>query len=327
MAYLDVAYTNGVIAAREKNLLKDKIYRLCELTAEEAFRALLESGFGGGAENAANVYEHENLIAAEEANLDGFIREYAPSETEKAYLLSPRDFHNAKALIKAASLGVSAERLLAPEGLIPLSLLSDAVENGDFQRVKELNAYLGGACEETTALLQEEPSGAKVGEIFEKALYSYLWSLAKKKPALKKLLRTKTDMTNILIALRCGDKEPAREKYLPAGTLKAEKLDELFNEDAEKSQKAFAKTEYDEFVKQCFAAREKGLPMTEAEKTLGGADVEYFSARKYELERNEPFLYYVYRRRVENANVRIVFACLLAGQGEQEIKRRLRRFL
>ena len=94
MAYLDTAYTNGVIAAREKYLLKDKLYRLCELTAEDAFRALIESGFGAGA-LAESVYEYEKLIAAEEASLDGFVREYAPSPAEKAYLLSPRDFHNA----------------------------------------------------------------------------------------------------------------------------------------------------------------------------------------------------------------------------------------
>ena len=49
---IDVTYTTGVIAAREKYLLKDKIYRLCELSEREAFRVLVESGFGGGAETA-----------------------------------------------------------------------------------------------------------------------------------------------------------------------------------------------------------------------------------------------------------------------------------
>ena len=55
----NVIYTNGVIAAKDKFLLKDKILRFCELNAEEAFRMLLESGFGGGAETAGNVYEYE----------------------------------------------------------------------------------------------------------------------------------------------------------------------------------------------------------------------------------------------------------------------------
>ena len=49
------------------------------------------------------------------------------------------------------------------------------------------------------------------------------------------------------------------------------------------------------------------------------------SKKKYELDKDEPFVYYVYRRRIENANVRIVFACLLAGLNEQAIKARLRQ--
>lgn len=321
---IDVGYTNGVIAAREKYLLKDKISRFCELSAEEAFRSLLESGFGGGAETATSVYDYEKLIAVEEEKLDGFIREYAPSEAEKAYLLSARDFHNAKALVKAAYLKTDAERMLSPEGLISVATISEGVEKSDFTPLKRINAYLGGACEEATALLAEEPSGSKVGEIFERAAYGYLWSVAKRKPVLKKLLIAKADMTNILIALRSGEKEIAKEKYLPFGELKENDLEKLFGEDTEKAQKSFSRTAYAEFIKACFAAKEKGLPLTEAEKLLGGNDAAYFAKRKYDLEKNEPFLYYVYRRRAENANVRILFVCLLAGLSEQDIKKRLR---
>ena len=36
----DVTYTNGVIAAGEKYLLKDKIFKMCETGAEEALRIL-----------------------------------------------------------------------------------------------------------------------------------------------------------------------------------------------------------------------------------------------------------------------------------------------
>lgn len=324
MAYLDVIYTNGVIAAREKNLLKERLHRLCELTAEEAFRTLLESGFGGGAETAASVYEYENLIAAEEARLDEFIREFAPSAAEKAYLLSSRDFHNAKALLKSAYLQTDVSRLLAPEGLLAIDELKACVEAQDFAPIKEKNERLAKACEEALAVLESEPSGSKVGEIFEKALYGYLFSVAKGKSALKKPLEAKADMTNILTALRCGDKELAREKYLPAGKLKAAELDKLFDEDSERAVKAFARTPYAAFVAACFASKQKGVPMTEAEKILGGYDAAYFAERKYELEKNEPFLYYVYRRRLECVNVRIVFVCLLAGLGEHEIKKRLR---
>ena len=324
MGYLDTTYTGGVIAAREKYLLKDKIFRLCELTAEEAFRLLLDSGFGGGAETTASVYEYEKLIAVEESRIDGFIREYAPSKTEKAYLLSPRDFHNAKALIKAAHLNENAEKMLIGEGLVPIETLKTCVNASNFSALG--NGYLKESCEKAITLLEEEPSGAKLGEIFDKALYAHLYGTVKNRPALKKLLSAKADMTNILIALRCGDKEIAIDKYLPAGKLTKERLSALFEEDTAKAKLAFKDTPYAEFLAQCLDAKERGLPFTQGEKIADGYDAAYFAERKYELKRNEPFLYYIYRRRTENANIRIVFACLLAGLHEQDIKRRLRAF-
>ena len=326
MVYLDTTYTNGVIAAKEKRLLKEKLFRLCEVSAEEGFRVLLDSGFGGGAETASSVYEFEKLIEREEADLDAFIQEYAPSFAERAYLLAPRDFHNAKACVKAACLERDTEGMLSPEGLVSKELILDCVKTGNFAPIKELNAYLGGACEEATAILAEEKSGAKTGEIFEKALYSYLYEVVKRKPALKKLLLAKADMTNILIAFRAGDSERAKEQYLPIGKLKIEDLDKLFLTDTEKTMRAFRETPYASFVQSCFSAKEKGLPYVEAEKMLAGYDVSYFAEHKYELKKSEPFLYYVYRRRVENANVRIVFVCLLAGLSEQDVKKRLRRW-
>ena len=136
MKYLDTAYTNGVIAVREKHLLKDKLFRLCELPVDDAFRTLLENGFGGGAETTSNVYEYEKLITAETARTDEFVREYSPSWIEKAYLLSPRDFHNAKALIKADYLGIDGGGMLASEGLVSIETLRACIEKRDFSALE-----------------------------------------------------------------------------------------------------------------------------------------------------------------------------------------------
>jgi vacuolar-type H+-ATPase subunit C/Vma6 len=319
----DVTYTNGVIASREKYLLKEKLYRLCELSAVEAFRVLLESGFGGGAETASTVYEFEKLIAEEEMRLDAFIREYAPSKAEANFLLAYRDFHNAKAMVKAEFLGESVEKMLAPSGFVDCAFLQKCVKEKEFALLSEQNSYLATACKESIALLQEEPSGAKVGAVFEKALYSYLHELLKGKRVLRKLLSAKADMTNILTAFRATDREDAQGKYLPAGTLNEKALSVIFS-DEEAILRAFKRTEYEAFVRTCLEAKSKGLPCAKAEKMRDGYETAFFAERKYELSKNEPFLYYVYRRKAEISSVRITFVCLLAGMNEQEIKRRLR---
>ena len=83
--------------------------------------------------------------------MDDFIREYAPSQAEKAYLLAPRDFHNAKAILKAEYLGADAEKMLAPDGEIPISDLSVSLRSGNFS---SLGKELGKTAKEAAELLK-----------------------------------------------------------------------------------------------------------------------------------------------------------------------------
>lgn len=322
---LDVLYTNGVIAAREKYLLKDKIGKLCETNAEEALRQLIDSGFGKGAE-VDSVYEYETLLEADEKAVDEFIREYAPSQAEAVYLLAPRDFHNAKALVKAQYLGLDGSKMLAPEGLLPVTTIAESIREGKYELLGE---ELGGAVQAAVTLFAEEEttvSGAEIGCIFEKAQYAYLAKVCAKNGILKKLVTAKADMMNILTALRSSDKEYAKKRYVGGGILREERLGKLFLEDAEKASHALDSTPYAEFVRTCFEDRLVGKPMTQAERMLESYDTTYFTAKKYELVKSQPFLYYVFRRRAENENVRILFVCLLTGMQESEIKKRLRAF-
>lgn len=315
----DLLYTNGVIAAREKYLLKDKILKLCEGSAEEAFRTLTESGFGKGAE-VSSVYEYEKLVTCDEEAIDGFIREYAPSQAELNYLLSERDFHNAKAIIKAYYLSLEIEKLLAPEGLLSIRTITDCIKEGNYAPLGET---LSEAVEEVAKLFESEgeASGADIGIIFEKARFKHLVKTCSKNGVLKKLITVKADMTNILTALRSSEAEYAQKSYVEGGKLSVKQLDGLFGENIKK---ALEGTPYDAFLKKCLKDKAEGRPLTDAEKVFESYETEFFAEKKYELQKSQPFLYYVFRRRAENANVRILFVCLLAEMRDVEIKKRLR---
>ena len=317
----DLTYTNGVIAVREKYLLKDKILKLCEAGADDALRSLLESGFGKGVE-ISTVYDYEKLVAADEKSIDEFIREYAPSKAELEYLLSPRDFHNAKALVKAIYLGLDTEKLLAPDGLVSAQKILECIRD---KKLQPLNKHLQEAVTAAEELFAEDnASGAEIGVIFEKALFFHLSEVCSKNLLLKKLIAVKADMTNILTALRSDGEEYAKKCFVSGGKLSEGLLLKLFEEDKARAVQAFKETPYYDFVKYCVDAKAASLPLTQAEKISESYEAEYFAARKYDLKRSQPFLYYVFRRRAENANVRILFVCLLAGMREQDIKRRLR---
>lgn len=324
----DVLYTNGVIAVKENSLLKDRILKLCEGSAQDAFRILVECGFGKGSE-VESVYDYEKLLQADNDDLDGFIREYAPDTAVAEYLLSPRDFHNAKALVKAEYLGLNAQNMLAPKGLVDISQISECIKNKAYNGLNpDLGNALNQACELFSADEESKKhvSGAEVGIIFDKALYEHLSKACAKNSFLKKLIAVKADMTNILTALRSQTPEYVKAFYLSGGKLSEDLLSKLFDEDIEKAECTLDNTCYKDFAKICFAQKKEGKPLTEGEKYLESFEIDLLSKNKYELKRTQPFLYYVFRRRAENSNVRILFVCLLAGMSENELKKRLRSF-
>ena len=141
---------------------------------------------------------------------------------------------------------------------------------------------------------------------------------------LKKFVIQKSDMTDILSAFRSQTPEYALNNAILCGKITKKHIEALFDENAEKAVEAFKNTAYYDFVRECFTARENGEKLTRAELLRDNLEIDYLSARKYELKAKEPFIYYVLRRRAENSNLRIIFVCLTAGLGEAEIKSRLR---
>ncbi len=315
-----VIFTNGVIAVRENKLLRDKIMRLTEISAEDAFRSVTESGFGKGAE-AENVYDYEKLLVADERELDAFIAEYAPSNAEKAYFLAPRDFHNAKAILKAQYLNEPVDGMLAPDGEITAEELAATIKSG---KLENLNGHLREATESCNKLFAESDgsvSGAEIGAVFDRALYGYLFSACSKNGFLKKALTAKADMSNILTAMRAESFDIAQRNFIDGGKLKVEVLQNIFSENAER---ALDGTAYKEFYALCTAAKQQGKPLTDAERVFDGYETSLLKKYRFELKNSQPFIYYVLRRRAENADLRIIFVCLLAGMSGRDIVKRLR---
>ena len=307
-------YVNGVIAAKEKYFLGEKLLRLCESDAATALRTLKENGFGG---DAAEEKGAEELIRAEEASINAFVREYAAGEAEREYFLAPLDTHNVKAYFKAHVLGVDVAPMLAEEGTLKTGAIAECFAKEDFSALPD---YLQAEtiCENGT-----EGKGAKVGEAFEKALYAHLSESCKGESALKKILAAKADRTNLVIALRSKDLASAKEAFLAGGNVKADSFAFCFIEDEEKARAAAEKAGAHDLWKTYAACKESG-GVAAAEKAAAEAEIDYFAKRKYELAGTKPFIYYVLRRRTECFNVRVALVCLNAGMKESEIKKRFR---
>lgn len=320
-----MVYVNGIIAVKENGLLKDKILSFCEMSAEGAFRALGECGFLKNTE-VSSVFEFEKVLKADEADIDEFTREYAPNNAIKTYFFAPRDFHNAKALLKAKYLNTEVDKMLAPEGLLSIETLKKAV---DGEVTEGVYPELLNAVKSAVGLFENDgasASGAEIGRIFEQELYSCLLSACKRSALLKKLLIKKVDMTNILITMRSNTPEYASNNALLGGKIPLDKLLLLFSENEEKAERALDGTYLEKFWEECYKTRKTGLPFMKTEKSVSALEIDFLSEHKYELRRSQPFMYYIFRRRTENENIRIVLSCLLAGMPADDIKARLRNF-
>ena len=318
---MDCLYTNGAIAVKEKSLLGERLKRLCEGSAQEAFRQLIEYGFGAGAD-VLSPRDYESLIAAEERATDEFIRRYAPGGAERDYLMLPRDFHNAEALVKAEYLSLDVQKMLAPEGNYAVSDLANAVQSGDYGKI----GVLGETVKQAVALFSDEekkPAGAEVGVLFVRGLFAALSRSCRKSKAVCAILARKADMLNLLTAFRSDNARAAEPLYVAGGKLSSKQLAYVFG-DADRCERAFERTDYSAFVKACIEARRAGLPYTQAERYAAHCEIDALSRRRFELNGSEAFLYYVFRRRLECEDVRILFVCLHAGMQENEIKGRLR---
>ena len=119
-------------------------------------------------------------------------------------------------------------------------------------------------------------------------------------------------MANLLTAFRAVTFEEAQSAFIDGGKLKVSELEKATSDDW-KSGVAYEK--YPTFLELCRAAKEKGAPMTLAEKYRDAFDVERLAENRYELKRDEPFLYYVLSRKAENANVRIMIMKLAVNSG------------
>ncbi len=317
---MDPMFTNGIIAVKEKYFLREKLSRMCEMGAEDAFRLLLESGFGAGA-GADSYHEYEALLQADEKDTDKFIRDFAPSAAEAEYLLAPRDFHNAKAVVKADVMGVDVARMLAPDGLVPVEKIQQAYASEDFEGLPdEMQAAFAEAKE---YLLGGDKEGAEIGIIFDKALYRHLAAKCKKPAVLKKFVAEKADMMNIITCMRSSTMDYAKKYLMAGGKLTERKLAKLF-ENEDEGMKAMSGSGMEPFARMCYDAKAEAKPLSEAEKALESYETDALSKNRFELKAGEPFMYYIFRRRAENENVRIVMASLIAGMPEKWIKERLR---
>ncbi len=315
-------YANARAVTAMRNLLGyDRLVRMAEsANAKDAFKILSEVNFGDGTTSDAS--EYEALLAAEEQKLTSFIREVSPNEKLTRFLLAPKDYHNAQALMKAKFLKTDAAPMLTEEGLYKTELLKEKIFADDYD---EFPSPMAEALAKADVLfVSGEADGRKIDVLFKKALYRQLRELSDSDRLLGEIYRVKADAANIATALRSRDFQEAKLQFVGGGRLGEDELKILCGESVETIAEKFRYSPLKDLV---FAATEgfsEGKPLSGFERLADGYALAQLKKERYNDEGYRPFLLYCYYKTAELTNVRIVMSCLSNQIFGSDIKSRLR---
>jgi len=319
----NLIYSNARAKYQENFLMdKERLLRLadCESYAE-AIKVLSEVNFGGGVYDA-EACDYEAVIRADEEKFYSFLREACPSEQVKEYILSPLDFHNAEALLKAKHLKISEDKMLSLSGTVEVQKLKEKIfSDGVKGLYKELFEAITLAEERLSA---GSRSGAEISSIFKTCLYKKLVELSKNNDILKEVHSVRADATNVSIALRLRNFKLAKELFVDGGSITEDELKVLSEESLEtlKERAKHIKSKID--VSLAIDAIISNKPLSEFERLSDGYALKLLKTKKYEQSGIIPFLYYCFSKMAEYKNVRIVLLGILNGHDRTLIKRRLR---
>lgn len=315
---MDYVFATALASGESAKLLgRERLGRMIDSgDADEALRIALESGFGGG-----STSDMEAAVVYEEQQLAGFIRDCAPSEKIKTYLLSEYDYHNAEALMKAKYLKVPTDGMLRPSGRCDVTAMREKIFKDEYC---DFSAPLREALESADSEFLNGTGGLRINSIFTRALYRELREAARGEHPLAEICDFRIDTLNIQTALRARNLALAEEMFVPGGTLDEYLLHRICEDSPEAILADFKVSLYQEYVGSALEALAEGRPFVDCENMADSYAVRLLKQDRFLLEGFYPFYLYCLYKANELKNVRIILVGLNNGATAGEIRGRLR---
>lgn len=315
-------FANARAAALTGSLLgEERLSRMIDcVRPADAIKILQEVNFGEGL--SVSPSEAETLIEAEERAFTAFVRETAPGEQLKKFLLAQYDYHNAEAVMRAKHLRRDAKTMAGAEGVYPLARLEDKIYADDYSSFGE---YLSRALAEADEMfVLGGATGRRVNALFSRAKYRELAALAAGNAMLTQIVSLMADAANIGIALRTRNTAVALDMNVSGGLIGAAELSYLAEESAENIREKFRFSPRKMLVAAALEDFAEHRPLSALERAADGAALSVIDLDRYGDDGARPFLRYCYRKLAELRNVRIIMSCLNNGVEKAVLRARVR---
>lgn len=309
--------------AKEATLVgESRLNRMIDsLSDKEALKILSEVGFGGGA-GIEDVSEFETLIEKESESLSSFIKEVCPDEKVKRFLLLDNDYKNAEAFIKEKHIKADSGSMRVPDGFYSADMMREKIMTDDYRSFSDVLAKTLIKADEL--FVSGKFDGLSVGGIFERGKYAEMAKLVKNNKTLSDIFKVKVDTANVTTCLRGRDYSLLKDFLFDGGTLSDKELKSLCEDAFDTLRERFSTSHRKEFILSAIEDAEKGKPLSSFEKKADDYALNYLLKYKYKFEGIAPFILYVYYKRAELFNVRLIIVSLSSGVSADDIKKRLR---
>ena len=190
-----------MLRAREPQLLyAARAQRMLDAPGfEEAAKLLTDCGYADMAQMKAD--EIEQTLAERRNAVLGEMASLAPDKSIVTAFRVKYDYHNVKAILKAAAMDSDPGRLLTAAGRVPVEKLLSAYQES---RYVELPSVLGKAMEEARTVLARTANPQMADLILDQACYEEMKAAAKEAecPFLEGYVQLLIDSTNLKSAVR-----------------------------------------------------------------------------------------------------------------------------
>ena len=315
------------VRAMETTLLTaERMERLLEARSDEEVSKLLQD-CGYPELDAARPEAMDAALSQAREELLTDLGDGAPDPRYIDIFKLKYDYHNAKAILKAAAMGTSPDRMLMDMGRIGAAELKTAVESGELDK---LSGALPAAVAEAKSVLDTIRDPQLSDIVLDRWMYRDMAQVAEDTGSqfLRGYVETQIDAANLralIRTLRMGKNADFLAGVLfESGTMEPAAILAAANHPAGGLNEIYGPTRFAQAAEAGEAAL-KGGSLTEFEKRCDDAVSDYLAGAQMIPFGEAPLLAYLAARETEYTNIRILLMGRAAGLSPEVIRSRLRR--
>ena len=315
------------VRAMETTLLTaERMERLLEARSDEEVSKLLQD-CGYPELDAARPEAMDAALSQAREELLTDLGDGAPDPRYIDIFKLKYDYHNAKAILKAAAMGTSPDRMLMDMGRIGAAELKTAVESGELDK---LPGALPAAVAEAKSVLDTTRDPQLSDIVLDRWMYRDMAQVAEDTGSqfLRGYVETQIDAANLralIRTLRMGKNADCLAGVLfESGTVEPAAILAAANHPAGGLNEIYGPTRFAQAAEAGEAAL-KGGSLTEFEKRCDDAVSDYLAGAQMIPFGEAPLLAYLAARETEYTNIRILLMGRAAGLSPEVIRSRLRR--